>query len=194
MSTASAAPGPPTATVEVPVAADGQVVRGGHVRAGRLLTAYVAALSVLLIGLVVTFALLLVARDHHGRDEASRRDALAAASAAMPKFGAVDFTKVEATRAAVLTVVTPRLGADLVKTLGPLDKLIVDGRVTASIAVRQAQVIDVPDSNTVRVLIYLDQTSTKASTPAPTVAPEAFTLVMKHVGGRWLVDQGGPAA
>jgi Mce-associated membrane protein len=146
-----------------------------------------------LVGTVVVFGVLTglyLQGWLHARDtDAARNDALKAAQNDVPRVLSYNYKTFDTDVANAEKLMTPTLRkqyADVqAKTVRPA-ALKYQATVTAEI--EYAGVISA-NSTHVRVLVFLNQTTTDTKTPAPKLAQSRLRVDMRKVGGKWLVGQ-----
>lgn len=157
-------------------------------RRGRVLPLVAAALLALLLALVVSDLLLLRDVRRADRVERARLGAVAAALAAVPRIGSYGYETFEADRAAARPLLTATQAAEYDRLLESRKGQVDEQRAVVRSVVRQAQAIEADSDRQVRVLLFVDQTTTSAGLSAPSATPYAFVAVMQRQDdGRWLV-------
>jgi Mce-associated membrane protein len=153
----------------------------------------VAMVVVLAIASVVVAVLLAVKVNHRVQDAHAARDASAVASRALTAVLSFNYLHMDADRNRSIQFLTPAYRKQYVKTFS----LLTNGpngtpggaektQAVVTANVLATGVVDA-DSNTVRVLVFVNQTSVKG-TSAPAIFQNRVVATMVRSGDSWLVS------
>lgn len=165
----------------------------GGSRASRVAVVLTFVLAVLTVAAVVAAVFLGLKVRTDGRIADARDEAPAAAEAAAKAVLAYDYRHLPADRDRAEAYLTPGFRRDYLKNFALLEKqkdgspgAAVQTKTVVTASVLGSGVIDA-EENLVRVLVYVNQTSTKAGKD-PQIFQNRVAMTMKRQGDRWLVD------
>lgn len=121
-------------------------------------------------------------------DQAGTRNVIAAVSAGLREVYSYSYTDIPAAQRAARSVLSGQAAAQYAK-LSPMLRDAVSQRLTVRTRVVRAGVIWLTGT-TARLLVFLDQTSTRGNTPKPAVAAAQLLITASRAspgGGRWLI-------
>jgi hypothetical protein len=148
---------------------------------------WVVALGFATVTIALVVAALLSADRAYRQHQADGRgrEAVEASSAIAPQLLHYDFNQIDADLHQVDAVSTGdfqqqnRVAAPIIK------EAVVGQKVVTSAIVTGAAALDVADS--VKILVFLTQTTTGLQVPAPRVDAGSAVVTMRQVEGRWVV-------
>jgi Mce-associated membrane protein len=124
----------------------------------------------------------------------ARSEAPAAAERAATAMLSYDYRRLAEDRERAANYLTDSYGKEYLKVYTTLEKqkdgapgLAVQTKAVVKASVLGSGVVDA-DEDTVRVVVYVNQNSTKAGAE-PQIFQNRVTMTMKRQDGRWLVDQ-----
>jgi Mce-associated membrane protein len=152
-----------------------------------------AVLAVLTVGVLTATAITGVKVNDQANVIDARQQAPAAAESAAKALFSYDYRHLDADRDRAANYVTDSFGKDYLKNFTQLEKqkdgtpgLAVQSKTVVTADVVGSGVVDAEDG-VARVLVYVDQTSKKAS-GQPQIFQNRVAMTMKQVGDKWLVD------
>ncbi|MCW2755413.1 MAG: dnaJ 1 [Marmoricola sp.] len=178
---------------ETPEAALADPEPGDDPAPGRNYLLPVAVLVVLAIASVVVAAILAVKVHHRVAEANAARDASAVATRALTAVLSYNYLHMDADRNRSVLFLTPAYRKEYVKTFS----LLTDGpngtpggaektKAVVTADVLSSGIVDA-NSNTVRVLVFVNQTSVKGSS-APAIFQNRVVATMVRSGDSWLVS------
>lgn len=158
-------------------------------RRRRLVT---SALTVLTVALLATTGFLWIRHDGNNAVTDARADASASAQDKVPQLLTYDFNTVDAQLGSALDNLTGDFRGQyetLVKqVIAPAAK---DKGVVTSATVAQSSVVEGAADN-VKLLLFLNQSTTARDIPAPKLDGSRVTVTMQKVGAEWLIADVSP--
>lgn len=162
-------------------------VGGRRRRRARLLPlAVLAALSIALVAVVVVLGLQL---RHHQQAEKARASGLTAARDAARVLFSYDYKQLDKDFGAGLALTTGGFHDDYANTTDKVVRPVAQQyQVVVKADVPEAAVVQASPGH-VLVIVFVDQTTTRAGADTPKIDQSRIRMGLKRVGGKWLVDR-----